>query len=127
MAVPCCARPAQAAAAVELWYPAFAVYDSDLLRTHYRDIMRGGDTPDAVLGFLSRAGDFVWLCGALAGRDGLEMIRFWSASQVHPTLRARLQGDVRLAERYAAVLELDAAQVIPKLDEWLSRVSGPTI
>lgn len=49
--------------------------------------MRGGDTPDAVLGFLSRAGDFLWLSGALPGRDGVEMIRFWSASQDNPPSR----------------------------------------
>ena len=109
-------RPAQVGAATELWYPAFAVFDSDLLREMYSEIMRGGDTPDAVLGFLSRAGDFMWLCGALAGRDGVEMIRFWSASQVHPTLPARLAQDPELAGRYAAALVIDDGELLSTLE-----------
>lgn len=121
------ARPAQATKAVEIWYPAFAVYDSELLRMHYPEIMRGGDTPDAVLGFLSRAGDFLWLCGALAGRDGVEVIRFWSASQVHPTLRTRLGDDAELARAYAEVLDVDPGELTATLDAWIAAVSGPTI
>ena len=120
------ARPAHASAAVELWYPAFAVYDSDLLRTYYEEIMRSGDTPDTVLGFLSRAGDFLWLCGALAGRDGIEMIRFWAASQVHPTLRARLNRETAIATRLAAELGIDRADLVPTLDSWLQAVTGPS-
>lgn len=121
------ARPAHVSAAVELWYPAFAVFDSDLLRTYYEEIMRGGDTSDTALGFLSRAGDFLWLCGALAGRDGVEMIRFWSASQVHPTLRSRLGSETVIATRLAAGLGVDRADLVPTLDSWLEAVSGPTI
>lgn len=121
------ARQAQASAAVELWYPAFAVYDSDLLRTFYEEVMTGGDTPGAALGFLSRAGDFLWLCGALAGRDGVEVIRFWSASQVHPTLRRRLDAHAELRRRYAAALDIEPAALLGTLDEWLSKVSGPRI
>lgn len=84
------ARPAQVSAAFELWYPAFEVYDSDLLREHYAEIMRGGDTPDAVLGFLSRAGDFLWLCGALRRRrsDPL-LVGITSASDAARAARRR--------------------------------------
>ena len=89
--------------------------------------MRGPETPDAVLGFLSRAGDFLWLCGALAGRDGVEVIRFWAASQVHPTLRARVAGNHELAETYAEALDLDPSEVTAKLDAWMSSVLGPSI
>lgn len=121
------ARPAQAGSATELWYPAFAVWDSDLLREQYREIMRGGDRPDAVLGFLSRAGDFLWLCGALAGRDSVEVIRFWSASQVHPTLRARLEEDDELARCYADALDIDPTQLLATLDQWMAAVTGPTV
>jgi hypothetical protein len=53
------ASGASASPPIELWYPAFAVFDSDLLRESYPEIMRGGETPDAVLGFLSRPGDFL--------------------------------------------------------------------
>lgn len=118
-------RPAQASAAVELWYPAFAVYDSELLRTHYDEIMHGGDTADSVLGFLSRAGDFLWLCGALAGRDGVEMIRFWSASQVHPTLRQRLADGEPVAASLAQALGVESDELLPTLDAWLDAVRGP--
>jgi hypothetical protein len=121
------ARPAQVALAHEIWYPAFAVWDSDLLTTYYPEIMRGGDTPDAALGFLSRCGDFLWLCGALAGRDKVKVIRFWSASQVHPTLRARLDDDQRLTERLAAVLDLDANALPDTLDDWIRTVPGSAI
>lgn len=114
-------------APVELWYPAFAVYDSDLLRTHYEDVMRGGETPDTVLGFLSRAGDFLWLCGALAGRDGVEMIRFWEASQVHPRLRARIAAGDPVAERLAATIDVPSEELLPTLDGWLEAARGPRI
>jgi hypothetical protein len=120
-------RGASASPPVELWYPAFAVFDSDLLREHYPEIMRAGETPDAVLGFLSRAGDFLWLCGALAGRDGVRVIRFWSASQVHPTLPARLAADPGLASAYAGALGIGAEELVPTLREWHDRVTGPTI
>jgi len=121
------ARPAQASRAVEIWYPAFAVGDSELLTSHYREIMRGGDTPDTVLGFLSRAGDFLWLCGALAGRDKIEVIRFWSASQVHPTLRARLKQDPRLIERLATELGVAPDDLLGTLDEWMLTVHSRDI
>jgi hypothetical protein len=121
------ARGASASPPVELWYPAFAVFDSDLLREQYPEIMRAGETPDAALGFLSRAGDFLWLCGALAGRDGVEMIRFWSASQVHPTLPTRLAAEPGLAQTYAEALGLGAKDLAATLRAWHERVSGPTI
>jgi hypothetical protein len=121
------ARPAQVGRASELWYPAFAVWESDLLQEHYWEVTRGGDTPDAVLGFLSRAGDFLWLCGALAGRDGVEVIRFWSASQVHPTIRARLAEDDELARRWADALDVEPDQLVVTLDTWMERVRGPRI
>ncbi len=121
------ARPATASAAIELWYPAFSVFDSDLLREHYPEIMCGGNTPDAVLGFLSRAGDFLWLCGALAGRDGIEVIRFWQASQVHPTLPQRLQIDRELRERYAAALGVETEGLSDTLAAWHAKVSGPRL
>jgi hypothetical protein len=117
------ARPAQVSRAIELWYPAFAVSDSELLTSHYREVMRGGDTTDTVLGFLSRAGDYLWLCGALAGRDKIEVIRFWSASQVHPTLRTRLGQDPRLIERLAAELEIVPDELLATLDDWI--LTGP--
>jgi hypothetical protein len=121
------ARPAAISGPVELWYPAFAVFDSDLLRTHYPEIMRGGGTPDAALGFLSRAGDFLWLCGALAGRDNVETIRFWAASQVHPTVRRRLVQDPALGALLAEALEVDPDVLVDSLDRWMSDVSGPTV
>jgi hypothetical protein len=119
------ARPAHVVSpAVELWYPAFAVSDSELLGSHYCEVMQGGDASDGALGFLSRAGDFLWLCGALAGRDDIEVIRFWSASQVHPTLRARLEHDQRLVERLAAALGVGATDLLALLDEWILTVPG---
>jgi hypothetical protein len=124
------ARPtyvSQVSRAVEIWYPAFAAWDSELLTTHYREVMRGGDTPDAVLGFLSRAGDFLWLCAALAGRDNIEVIRFWSASQVHPTLRARLAQDPRLVELLASALGVSTDDLPVRLDEWVLAVRGRDI
>lgn len=120
-------RPAHATAAVELWYPAFAVSDSELLRTHYDEIMRAGEAPDTVHGFLSRAGDFMWLCGAMSGRDGVEMIRFWSASQVHPTLRERLTSGAPIAPRLAAALDVPADELLPTLNGWLGAAQGPRI
>ncbi len=104
----------------ELWYPAFAAWDSELLREHYPEIMRGSETPDAVLGFLSRAGDFLWLCDALAGRDRIEATHLWAASQVHSTLRARLADDAELAGRYAAALGEDPRELISTLSQWIS-------
>lgn len=106
---------------------AFAVFDSDLLRVHYPEIMRAGETPDTVLGFLSRAGDFLWLCGALAGRDGVEVIRFWSASQVHPTLPTRLAAEPGLAQTYAEALGLSSDDLVATLRAWHERVTGATI
>jgi hypothetical protein len=118
------ARPANASRAIELWYPAFAVSDSELLITHYPEVIRGGDTTDSALGFLSRAGDFLWLCGALAGRDKIEVIRFWSSSQVHPTLRARLEHDLRLVESLATKLQVVADDLLATLDDWILTVPG---
>ncbi|HUA10418.1 MAG TPA: toll/interleukin-1 receptor domain-containing protein [Solirubrobacteraceae bacterium] len=115
------ARSAHVTRAIELWYPAFAVADSPLLATHYREILRAGDATDSALGFLSRAGDFLWLCGALAGRDMIDVIRFWSAPQVHPTLRTRLAQDTQLAEHLAAALDVASSELLPTLDTWISR------
>lgn len=121
------ARPASASPPIELWYPAFAVWDSKLLRDHYPEIMSGGDTADAVLGFLSRAGDFLWLCGALAGRDRVEMIRFWAASQVHPALPARLDRESDLVQTYAAALGVRPDELLTSMRTWHDRVNGPVV
>ena len=114
--------------AVELWYPAFAVFDSDLLRSHYTEIMEGeGAETDTSLGFLSKAGDFLWLCGALAGRDGVEVIRFWSASQVHPTIRERLASDPELREQLAKAVEVKPEELLAVLDRWMENVAASAI
>jgi hypothetical protein len=112
---------------VELWYPAFAIYESELVRTYYDEILRGGDVPDSMLGFLSRAGDYLWLCGALAGRDHIEMIQFWSASQVHPTLPRRLDPDTKTTGRLAKALDLERADVAETLIDWLAEARGPRV
>jgi hypothetical protein len=113
------ARPGRAQVP-ELWYPAFAVWDSDLLREHYPEIMRVSGTPDAVHGFLSRAGDFLWLCDALAGRDGVEASHLYATSQVHPTLAARLVDNPELRGRYAVALGEDPENLIASLNQWIS-------
>jgi hypothetical protein len=121
------ARPAAISGPVELWYPAFAVFDSDMIRVHYPEVMRGSGAPDTALGFLSRAGDFLWLCGALAGRDSIEVIHFWAASQVHPTVRRRLAQDPALGALLAEALDIDPDGLIGSLDRWMSDVRGPTV
>jgi hypothetical protein len=121
------ARGAHVHGPVELWYPAFATYDSELLRTYYDEILHGGEIADSVLGFLSRAGDFLWLCGALAGRDGIEMTRFWSASQVHPTLPERLRPEATITRRLAEVLGIEPNAVAATLTGWLGTVFGPPV
>jgi hypothetical protein len=120
------ARGASVSHAIELWYPAFASRDSELLTTHYPEVMRGSG-PDTVLGFLSRAGDFLWLCGALAGRDKVPVIPFWAASQVHPTLRARLTHDATLSQRLAAAIGIPNDELASTLDRWIGAVQGPSI
>jgi len=120
------ARGAQISGPVELWYPAFATRDSELLRTHYGEIMRGGDIQDSPLAFLSRAGDYLWLCGALAGRDEVDVIQFWSAAQVHPTLPNRLDATTMMATRLAEILDVEPAQLGNTLQSWIQAVQGPT-
>lgn len=83
--------------------------------------------PDSVLGFLSRAGDYLWLCGALAGRDRVEMIQFWSASQVHPTLPRRLEAGAKTTARLATALDLEAADVRETLVGWVADADGPRV
>lgn len=63
----------------------------------------------------------------MAGRDGVEVIRFWSASQVHPTLPARLANEPSLASAYADALAVSAEKLTSTLSDWHERVTGPTI
>jgi hypothetical protein len=121
------ARGAHVVGPVELWYPAFAVHDSEMLRTYYGEIRWGGEVADPALGFLSRAGDFLWLCGALAGRDRVEMIKFWAASQVHPTLPDRLDPQALITRRLAQLLGLNAPAVPGTLTEWLETTIGQNV
>ena len=84
-----------------------------------------GDTQDRPLAFLCRTGDYLWLCGALAGRDDVDMIQFWTASQVHPTLGARIREDPRLARVLAEALGRDDATLAEALAEWVRAAHGP--
>jgi hypothetical protein len=112
------ARPA-AARIAELWYPAFRVCDSPLLTEAYPEVMSREQSRDTVGGFLSRAGDFFWLCGALGGRDRIEVERYWAADQVHPELPIRLRDDPAVARRYGQLFDIDANDVVKTLRGWL--------
>lgn len=111
----------------ELWYPAFAIAESEMLSTYYPLLTRVGETVDRPLAFLSRAGDFLWLCGALAGRDSIDMIRYWSASQVHPTLPSRIAADPDLAGALAAAVGVAPSELETTLGEWVRAATGPRV
>jgi hypothetical protein len=105
-----------------IWYPAFTVSDMELLSEHYPEIMSTEQTSLAVEGFLSRAGDYFWLCSALAGRDKLEAETYWAGDQVHPWLSQRLAGDPALAARYGQVFDVDAGDVVKTLRGWVNAI-----
>jgi hypothetical protein len=106
--------------AAAMWYPAFTIRESALLTEHYPEISANELTAEPVEGFLSRAGDYYWLCSALAGRDRLEAEPYWTGSQIHPRLSQRLTEDPVLAARYAKAFDVDADDLAGTLRGWVN-------
>jgi hypothetical protein len=105
----------------EVWHVAAFMSKSQLLREHYPYV---SETLESAL---SAIGDFNFLCAALAGRDEIELIKWWSATGA-PVSEA-LNFDPAVGDRIAVdLLELDdEAEASIKVRELVARAPGPNV
>jgi hypothetical protein len=91
-----------------LWYLAFLLSGSEMVRSHYPELFRSLGSHDRVLSLLSHFGDAAYFLAALGGRDQVPVTEYWKASQIGLNLALRISVDKRLQTELTWLFDGDA-------------------
>lgn len=105
-----------------LWYLAFRLSGSELVRGHYPEFLRSLGNHDAVLSTLSHFGDAAYFLAAFGGRDQVPVTEYWKAGQVGLNLGLRMSVDKRLQTELVGLFDVDAGveeRIAEQVLEWI--------
>jgi hypothetical protein len=110
-----------------LWYLAFLLSGSEMIRNSYPELVRSLGSHDGVLSVLSHFGDAAYFLAALGGRDQVPVTEYWEAGQVGLNLVLRMSMDKRLRAELSWLFDADAdleERVVEQIVEWKNKNPG---
>lgn len=110
-----------------LWYLAYRLSGSEMVRSHYPELFRSLKSHDGVLSVLSHFGDAAYFLAALGGRDQIPVTEYWKASQIGLNLALRMSVDRRLQTELAWLFDADAdlkERIAEQIVEWMGKNPG---
>jgi len=110
-----------------LWYLAFMLSKSEMVKSHYPELFRSLGNHDIVLSVLSHFGDAGYFLAALGGRDQVPVTEYWKVDQFGLNLALRMSGDKRLQTELASLFDADAdleERIAKQIVEWMEENPG---